>query len=1226
MRFWFGIAATLIGILALVLLIWIGGPFVAFGAVRPFEPLWVRLLLVGLVVLSIGGWTGYRIYRRIAANRALEREVLQPKASDEDIAILTERMKDALKTLRKASGGKRTYLYDLPWYLLIGPPGVGKTTALVHSGLKFANAGKGHPQAVAGVGGTRYCDWWFAENAVLIDTAGRYVTHDSDAEHDREAWFGFLNILRRARPRQPINGVIVAISLESLMTFSEAEMKEESEKVRARLIELHKTLKVDFPVYVMFTKADTVAGFMEFFGSFPETRRHLVWGATFQSREKTKNMVSEAPAEFDLLVERLNEELPDRLQEEPDPRARLMLFGFPTQVAALKPKVITFLNAVFEPSRYYPNAVLRGFYFTSGTQTGTVIDRVVGSMSQAFGTAYQAAAFSGHGKSFFLRDLINKVIIGEAGWVGHNRAAVRLATATRIAGFAVIGLVSLALATLWAISYSNNAALIDRTAEAATAIASEGDGVIDAREVADADLRETTVLLTMLRDLPAGYGNRNDGTPLMETFGLSQRDRLIAAGVTSYQTGLERLLRPRLLLRLEGQMADNINDVDTLYNLLKIYRMLGGNAPEVDRDQILNSFRADFAATFPGAQLDPFRTLLLEHIAAMLELDFGGNNLSAQLDGVLVEDAQRVLARVSLAERGYALLKSRARGMAGEDWVAVQRGGPDMESVFETRNGDSLDTVMVDKLFTYVGFHRAVLPNLATIKEELQRDRWVFGDIAEADAFASQYQSLPSEILALYTKDFIENWETALGNLKLKSLAADKPLYTTLQAASAPASPIVLLLESIRRETILTQDQEIPGLDDGLGGTVADAVSGAAGKQAGTEIAGRVFQRYVIDPSGGIVRIGLEAGVKAFAPGGLGSLATAAGASGSGGGANIIPGRTIEDHFRPYHVLVEGENARKIDALLQNLRNILDNLLVIANNPVQTESATSNVQIQASLLRGNASRFPKPFDDMILQAAKEFEGEAIDTSVTQLNEKLKNQVVRECERIVGRNFPFVNGRSEVTMADFGRLFSPSGILQRFFSENLEPLVDRSGDPWKWKDDLPQAKQLSNATLRQFQRAELIQRAFFPTGNAFPSIGIQIEPRSLSEQADSASLEVNSNLVQVSRVGGGGFGFGGAQATIQQIPANFDWPGNTASSRVALVILPEVPGYQSRYEINGDWAFYRYVRQFRATSGQREFVIRQTLGGRQVSFNVKLRSTPNPFFLSALSEFKCPQNF
>ena len=88
-------------------------------------------------------------------------------------------MQDALATLKSASGGKSGYLYDLPWYVIIGPPGAGKTTALVNSGLKFPLAQGGHPAAVAGVGGTRYCDWWFTEEAVLIDTAGRYTTQDS---------------------------------------------------------------------------------------------------------------------------------------------------------------------------------------------------------------------------------------------------------------------------------------------------------------------------------------------------------------------------------------------------------------------------------------------------------------------------------------------------------------------------------------------------------------------------------------------------------------------------------------------------------------------------------------------------------------------------------------------------------------------------------------------------------------------------------------------------------------------------------------------------------------------------------------------------------------------------------------------------------------------------------------------------------------------------------------
>ncbi|MEC9402674.1 MAG: ImcF-related family protein, partial [Pseudomonadota bacterium] len=554
------------------------------------------------------------------------------------------------------------------------------------------------------------------------------------------------------------------------------------------------------------------------------------------------------------------------------------------------------------------------------------------------------------------------------------------------------------------------------------------------------------------------------------------------------------------------------------------------------------------------------------------------------------------------------LLKSRAKGLASEDWIAEQRGGSDMETVFETENGDTLDTVAVDKFFTYPGFHLSVLPNLAGIREELERDKWVFGDVGEADAFSDQYQSLPGEILALYTKDFIEAWEEALGNLKFKSMRNDKPLYTTLQAVSAPTSPVVQLLESIRRETLLTQDLSSEGL--------AGNLTGGNAQDAGTDAAQKIFQRYVLDSSGGLKRIGLEAGLQAIAPGGLSNaLGTAAG----GGGPTIIPGKAIEDHFRPYHVLVEGENSRKIDALLLNFKNILDNLLIVANNPLQSETANSNVQIQASLLRSNATRFPPPFDKLIIQAAKEFDEEFKETSITQLNEKLSTQVVGECRRIVARNYPFENGRSEVPMTEFAKLFAPTGIMQRFFDENLKPLVDTSTRPWNWKPEVSQADRLSNATLRQFERADLIKQAFFPTGNAFPSVGLQVVPRALSQQADAASLEVNGNLVLVTR--GPGF-----NAEIEPLPANFDWPSNTATPRVVLVIQPEVPGYRSRREIHGDWAFYRFVRDNRVSSGQNKFVVRETLGGRQVAFTVTLRTNPNPFFLSAVGDFSCPTSF
>ncbi|XSC42417.1 type VI secretion protein IcmF/TssM N-terminal domain-containing protein [Bradyrhizobium sp. RDT10] len=116
--------------------------------------------------------------------------------------------------------GKRgpSYLFELPWYIIIGPSRAGKTTILRNSGLEFPLAERLGVDPVAGVGGTRNCDWWFTEEAVFIDTASRYTTQDTDVEVDRAAWHGFLNLLTMHRRRRPINGILVAISLSDLST------------------------------------------------------------------------------------------------------------------------------------------------------------------------------------------------------------------------------------------------------------------------------------------------------------------------------------------------------------------------------------------------------------------------------------------------------------------------------------------------------------------------------------------------------------------------------------------------------------------------------------------------------------------------------------------------------------------------------------------------------------------------------------------------------------------------------------------------------------------------------------------------------------------------------------------------------------------------------------------------------------------------------------------------
>ena len=268
---WVKLALVLIGFLAFSAVVIFAGPLIGFGDSHPFEPVWVQALLIGLLALILLIWGVIKLLRRQKGQAALEKALVADPSPTGDGKELAGRMQSALATLKK-SGNSKTYLYDMPWYVIIGPPGSGKTTALVNSEIKFPISGQ-QQGGLQGFGGTRYCDWWFAEDAILIDTAGRYTTQDSDAGADSASWASFLNLLKKNRPKQPINGVILAISVADLMNAGPEQITKHAETIRARLGEIHETLKVDFPVYVMFTKADLIAGFREYFASFSLNRR-----------------------------------------------------------------------------------------------------------------------------------------------------------------------------------------------------------------------------------------------------------------------------------------------------------------------------------------------------------------------------------------------------------------------------------------------------------------------------------------------------------------------------------------------------------------------------------------------------------------------------------------------------------------------------------------------------------------------------------------------------------------------------------------------------------------------------------------------------------------------------------------------------------------------------------------------------------------------------------------
>lgn len=1152
--------------------VWFAGPLIRFAGARPLDPVWLRAVIIGAVVGTVAIIYAIRLWRRHKAQKALETAMASAEDDGSDAKVLEARMSEAVATLRQSSG-KRNFLYDVPWYIVIGPPGAGKTTALVNSGLNFPLAGSGQAQPVAGVGGTRNCDWWFTDEAVLIDTAGRYTTQDSHAGTDSKSWLAFLSLLKRHRTRQPINGVILAISLADLM--ADGEQAARVAEIRSRLQEIHAVLKVRFPVYVLFTKADLVSGFMETFGGFDEARRRKVWGATFQTAERGLNMVGEAPAEFDALVKRLSEEMSERLQAETDPVARIAIFGFAAQLGALKGRIVHFLDGVFEPTRKQLNAPLRGLYFSSGTQEGTPIDQLLGSIGRSFGKNAQAH-LSGTGKSFFLHDLLSRVIFAESGWVSYDRAADRRAAIARYAGLAAIAAIAAAGLGVLGLSFTTNKSLIAATSQAAGQYRETAAPLLASTTVSDADLETVIGALDALRSLPAGYDAKDQPTPAKATFGLSQRERILSASETAYRQGLERMFRSRLLFQLERTIEARMADPMALYEPLKIYLMLGGKAPKVDDELVVTWLKRDWEQNrYPGAHNRDGRAQLEKHLRAMLALD-DDQDPSFELNRSLVESAQRSLGRMSLADRATALIQSATYAAALDDFSVSQQAGPEAPVLFERNDGNDLDGLRVPGLYTHAGFD-FYLAQLAKVAQALVDDQWVIGSGGEQGGFDQELLKLGPELLDRYGKGFAAAWNEVLDRLKFKAMAADKPQYLALSAAGSPSSPLMQLFEAIARETALTQER-----------------NPAASQDSDQEAAARAK---------GLARIGIElAARKSQSRAGTAFVST----------QSQDPGANIEAQFRSVQALVAGApGQRPLDALTQNFREIYQSVRLAADVPAQTDQANANLQLQISTLRANASRLPKALARMVSAAADDFEGTVAETSTTHLNEMLEETVGRPCEEVIAGRFPFAPaGTDDVAMADFARLFSPGGVLDRFFAQNLASLVDMSGQDWDWKQDTKFGRNLAKSTLRNFQLAAQIRAAFFPLGGPLPSINITFTPLSLHGDADMALLNIDGQVLQATQAG--------------NTPGLIPWPGKTGSASLSLT--PELPGRESAIKFDGPWALKRLLDKGQVTVNGDSLEAHFVIGGRDVAYTIKTGEDGNPFTLPALSAFSCPKAF
>ncbi len=1188
-----------IGITALSFIIWVIGPVFSIVDSRPLEPEANRMISIALLYVAWGlsnlvprlynSWLNRKLMGSLKTTPDEEGAAENKRLTNED-RVLSERFTEAAEMLKKAHFSRagnnrwtqrfsRQYLYQLPWYVIIGAPGAGKTTALVNSGLQFPLADRFGKAALRGIGGTRNCDWWFTNEAVLLDTAGRYTTQESEQQQDASEWGNFVGLLRKYRGRQPINGVIVTVSVSDLLTQSAEASRQQAISLRQRLMELHEQLGIRFPVYVLVTKTDLLKGFRAYFASFDKAQRDQVWGFTFpweRSRLADFDLLSAFTQEYALLQQRLDAGLPDTLLQESDGRARAESYLFPQEFAALRPLLNDYLETVFSRSNFETQFSPRGIYFASGTQEGLPFDRVMGELSRALNLPQDEGGNSGawdnvnkeapipgnKGQSFFLKDLLQNVIFQEAGLAGSNRWWEFRNRAVLWSGYVVLAAALVIAGVLWITSYNNNRSYLQEVQARVPEVAKLSQN-LQANDLTD--LYALLPFLNGVLHLPESKDFDLNDPSITRRMGLYRGVEVSDATQTLYQKSLKQLLMPQVAQLITTWLRnDNGSDADYSYEALKAYQML--YSPKHYDGKFLHAWlMLNIQRNQPQNVTQQQISQLDWHLTQLLETQIQASPYAR--DDALVKREQALINQMPLSQRVYGRLRRLLeRDDSLKSVSLASLGGPQSELVFSRKSGKSIGEG-IPGLFTPDGYWNSFDKNINSVTAALHDDdQWVLGGQVQGET----KEQTDLAVRQLYMADYMRQWDGLLQDIQLNNSADLSQRINAARLLSSSNSPLRKLVVNLSHYLVLEkaapEEAAKAGKDDKEESSASSTLTALFRSRQATTAASQ----------------------------------------------QQTPEQSVTAHFAPIIELAQplekGGKTIAFDDFLKQIDELYRYLTAVqdaANSGMPPPAGDSISRLQAS-----AGRLPGSLQNMFTSMAVGASSDTQRRDLDNVRKRINVEVGSFCRQAIAGRYPLSrSGRSEVTPDDLARMFAPgSGLMDSFFRDNLANKVDTTQSSWRFTPGID-GKTLpgGESILRPFQQAQSIRDAFFANGATTPSFRVTVRTLQMDNNILTLTLDVDGQLLRYSH---------GPQA-VQLM----SWPGPGGTNQVRMQ-LGLADGTTATLVTNGAWALNRFFDRAQIARG----------GGslsRQAAFNVNghrvtLEFTPNsirnPFQLPG---FSCP---
>lgn len=1151
-------------------------------------------------------------------------------------------MRTGAKGVGRLFQGSR-YLYEVPWFVALGSNASGKTSALLNAGLPFP-LGTSAQRTTGNVATTKNVDWWLTNDAVLIDTAGHYTRHGAsmqiqgaqpalpgapsadktsaqenaangkteaqtsatattaarkatsleDFERvDAAEWTGFLDLLRRNRPRAPINGALVSINLDILTASDPAVRASEADVLRARLAELRMALGIRFPVYVMITQMDRMPGFADYFSSLTEETRAQMWGFTLplSGAGAQANLAMRCESELRQLATRLSSSINTRLEDEYDADRRRRLAALPEAFSSLSAPLVELLSQLFLDSRYDDtqlHATLRGVYFTSAIQRGaavvaeplTIVHRLATGLGENVAT--QPARAEGH-LSYFLHDFFTKVVVPEAHLVTPNLRWEYRFRVLRILGHALAVLLFAWLAIGLRTSFGNNSDYLDVIARKTQALAARVTQLY--REPKPEAVPDT---LSEARYLPTLTGLDLSDPESSYRYGLYSAPNVIDASRGTYLALENNLLLPQIVHRMEDVISQSIaaKDAKGTYDALRVYLMLYDkskfNADDVKAWVLDDWAKTDSASIFGG------RATMIEHVQQL----FAGDHVvqSPQIrNDALIQEARGFLDSSNATQRLYDRAKADMQKEAPDEFTLLRAVGPQAGTVFTRASGAPLSRG-VPGLFTFDGYRNLFDKRLREFAQAARDDdAWVMGRsyLGEAEKKTAELARSVTEtddpvteaIRRLYLTEYAQQWDAFLGDIRTVTGTSLSFNLQVLRQLAAPDSPLARLTRAAVHETTLTQPISADG---SLLQKNADALGKKADKALGIRAEERI-ERELVDSHFAALREMVT-----------GSADTSGDAQG-GAAAGNAAGKTGLDG-------------------VSSLLNDYYTALTVADNAINNNSLPPASDIAAKL-KMSANTMPAPFRQVLLGLSMQGSRE-VNQGIGQLLSRQMQAVVSDtCRLTVEGNFPFASeSNRDVSIDDFTRVFAQGGVIDDFFTKNLAPFVDTTAKPWRYRT-LPGATEpVQGPDLEPFQHARDIRDVFFGA-----------QGKQLAWKAEVRVPELDPTILNLS------IDIDGQSTQYQHGPITpflVNWPGPRGGVHTEITASPRIRPDTSTISADGPWALMRLVRKGQAvqtaTPGRTRVAF--DFDGRKAVLDIaSAGSVPNPLTSDVLTTFHCPSS-